>query len=107
MAGVNRYVKVLAAASVIAIGIGLLTSPASASETPGPGAPGLGDRLYPLNGNGGYDVDHYDLRLRYPAKDPAQQVTGDVTITAHATQALSRFDLDFAGDGVGSVSVDG
>jgi aminopeptidase N len=72
-----------------------------------PGAPGLGDRLYPLLGNGGYDVQNYDLRLTYPQKDPAQQVTGDVTISAIATQNLSRFDLDFGGDAVGKVEVNG
>src|SRR5689334_5233434 len=63
-----------------------------------PGAAGIGDRLYPLLGNGGYDVQDYDLRIRYPEKDPKQTVTGDVTITAVATQNLSRFDLDFGGD---------
>ncbi|WP_305785712.1 M1 family metallopeptidase [Symbioplanes lichenis] len=72
-----------------------------------PGAPGLGDRLYPLLGNGGYDVRDYALSLRYPAKDPAQTITGTVTISAVATQALSRFDLDFGGGSVGAVSVNG
>ncbi|MET3424576.1 aminopeptidase N [Actinoplanes tereljensis] len=82
--------------------------PASASgHRPTPGAAGLGDRLYPLLGNGGYDVQNYDLSLTYPQKDPAQQVTGDVTITAVATQYLSRFDLDFSGDAVGQVWVNG
>lgn len=72
-----------------------------------PGAPGLGDRLYPLLGNGGYDVKNYDLSIKYPAKDPKQTVTGDVTIAAVATQNLSRFDLDFGGNSVGAVTVDG
>ena len=74
---------------------------------PSPGAPGIGDRLYPLLGNGGYDVQNYDLKVRYPQKDPKQTVTGDVTITAVATQNLSRFNLDFGGDGVGAVEVNG
>jgi hypothetical protein len=26
-----------------------------------PGAPGIGDPYFPLEGNGGYDVQHYDL----------------------------------------------
>ena len=36
-----------------------------------PGAPGAGDPYYPLDGNGGYDVKHYDLEPRSttPATD--------------------------------------
>ncbi|MEV7625128.1 M1 family metallopeptidase [Actinoplanes sp. NPDC089786] len=74
---------------------------------PTPGSAGLGDRLYPLLGNGGYDVQNYDLHVTYPEKDPKQTVTGDVTITALATQNLSRFNLDFGGDSVGVVRVNG
>src|SRR4051794_41751849 len=57
-----------------------------------PGAPGLGDPYFPLEGNGGYDVQHYDLSFSYdPATDRLDAVNG---ITARATQHLSRFDLD-------------
>ncbi|GAB1690178.1 M1 family metallopeptidase [Krasilnikovia sp. M28-CT-15] len=88
--------------------LGVTATPAAAAgPPPRPGAPGLGDRLYPLLGNGGYDVRDYDLRLRYPKKDPRQTITGDVTITAVATQLLSRFDLDFGGGSVAGVSVNG
>ena len=38
---------------------------ASASARPTPGAAGIGDPLFPTLGNGGYDVKHYDLDLRY------------------------------------------
>ena len=72
-----------------------------------PGSAGLGDRLNPGIGNGGYDVLHYDLDLRYATSAPAQSIDGTVTILARATQSLSRFNLDFGGDSVGSVSVDG
>jgi hypothetical protein len=55
-----------------------------------PGAAGLGDPYYPLDGNGGYDVRHYHLDLRY---DPATDVLeGVATIEARATQNLSRFN---------------
>ena len=60
-----------------------------------PGAPGLGDPFFPLGGNGGYDVQHYGLTLAYDP--PANQLTGTAVITAKATQALSRFDLDLRG----------
>jgi aminopeptidase N len=107
----NLRSRLTAAGSAALLGLAggaIATGPAYAGgHHPTPGSAGLGDRLYPLLGNGGYDVLNYDLRLTYPRKDPAQQVRGDVTITAVATQALSRFDLDFGGDGVGKVTVDG
>src|SRR3954452_17316655 len=86
-----------------------LATPASARafDRPSPGAPGLGDRLYPTLGNGGYDEQHYDLDLRYATDAPSQPIDGTVKIIAVATQSLSRFDLDFAGDSVGSISVNG
>jgi aminopeptidase N len=74
-------------------------------SAPTPGAPGIGDPYYPLDGNGGYDVEHYDLDLRY---DPATDVlSGTATVAAQATQALSAFDLDLQGLEVQSVTVDG
>ncbi|WP_305783569.1 M1 family metallopeptidase [Symbioplanes lichenis] len=72
-----------------------------------PGSAGLGDRLYPLLGNGGYDVRNYELTLFHARTDPKQTVSGTVTLTAVATQNLSRLDLDFSGDAVGGVSVEG
>jgi aminopeptidase N len=101
-------------AVAVALAVGVPSGAASAAPAakaaaprPAPGAPGIGDRLYPTLGNGGYDVRSYDVRLTYPKRDPKQTITGDVTLRAVATQALSRFDLDFAGPSVGSVSVDG
>lgn len=68
-----------------------------------PGAPGAGDPYFPLDGNGGYDVQHYRLELSY---DPAtDRLTGKATITAKATQNLSSFNLDFEGLTLRSVSV--
>jgi Peptidase M1 N-terminal domain/Phage integrase, N-terminal SAM-like domain len=83
-------------------------APASAAPPqPSPGAVGIGDPLFPTLGNGGYDADHYSLALRYPTAEAQQTVSGSVTMSARATQALSSFDLDFAGDSVASVTVDG
>jgi aminopeptidase N len=71
----------------------LLTNPAAAA-TGAVGASGAGDAYYPQYGNGGYDVSHYDLRLKYqPATD---QLEGTATLLATTTAALSRFNLDFA-----------
>ncbi|MFE0099771.1 M1 family metallopeptidase [Streptomyces sp. NPDC059009] len=81
----------------------LLAIPASAADFT-PGAPGAGDPYYPASGNGGYDVSHYDLRLKYqPATDLLE---GTATISAKATQNLSRFNLDF-GLKVSEVRVNG
>ncbi|MEV6162761.1 M1 family metallopeptidase [Streptomyces sp. NPDC052052] len=81
----------------------LLAVPASAAEGT-VGAPGIGDPYYPVSGNGGYDVSHYDLRLKYqPATDLLE---GTATILATTTQELSRFDLDFGLD-VSEVRVNG
>lgn len=103
----NRLARLLAAGTGVLVAMTGLAVPAHAGAAPTPGAPGLGDRLYPKLGNGGYDVTNYDLRLNYPAKNPRQVVTGEVVVTAVATQSLSRFNLDFAGRSVGAVSVNG
>ena len=67
------------------------------------GAPGVGDRYYPLAGNGGYDVGHYDITGSY---QPATDVWSATTvITARATADLYRFDLDFDGMTISSLVV--
>ncbi|GAB7037588.1 MULTISPECIES: M1 family metallopeptidase [Catenuloplanes] len=82
---------VLTAAAVLAVVLGVQSG---AQAAPAPGAPGVGDSYYPDYGNGGYDVGHYDIRLRYhPETD---RLTGTTTILATATQDLSAFNLDFA-----------
>src|SRR6476469_900119 len=69
-----------------------------------PGAAGVGDPYFPLDGNGGYDTQHYDLSFSY---DPAtDRLEGLAVITARATEDLSRFDLDLQQLDVSSVSVD-
>jgi aminopeptidase N len=92
--------RLLVALTATAVTIAGTAVPAQAA--PAPGAPGLGDAYFPDYGNGGYDVSHYDIRLRYtPASD---QLAGTTTILASATQDLSRFNLDFVLD-VASVRV--
>ncbi|MEU5000092.1 M1 family metallopeptidase [Streptomyces sp. NPDC021622] len=81
----------------------LLAIPASAADFT-PGAPGIGDPYYPASGNGGYDVSHYDLRLKYQPK--TDLLEGTATINATTTQDLSRFNLDL-GLKVSEVRVNG
>lgn len=70
-----------------------LATPASAGSG-GAGAPGAGDEYFPGYGNGGYDISHYDVRLRY--QPPDDHLSGTTTITANPTQGLTAFNLDFA-----------
>ena len=98
----------LAAAGALALALSLSAAPASLAqldEPPRPGASGAGDPYFPLDGNGGYDVRHYDLDLRYrPSSD---QLSGVATIHARATKSLSRFNLDLVGLRVHDIRVNG
>jgi aminopeptidase N len=79
--------------------------PAACGDGPTAGALGAGDPYFPRYGNGGYDVQHYDLAIRYgPATNALR---GTATIEAIATQELSCFSLDLSGLRVRSVEVDG
>jgi aminopeptidase N len=84
---------------------GLVASPSLAAGAV-PGSNTAGDPYFPLQGNGGYDVGHYDLALSFAPS--SGRLSGVATITATATQPLSRFDLDLRRDlVVSSVSVNG
>ncbi|CRK58363.1 putative metallopeptidase [Alloactinosynnema sp. L-07] len=63
------------------------------------------DPYYPKDGNGGYDVGDYNLAIEYLPSSTS--IRAKATITATATQDLSRFNLDLCGLSVYSVKVDG
>lgn len=96
-----------------ALTIGLVTAAAPAADAASgraphfsPGARGAGDPYFPDMGNGGYDVGHYDIRLAFNPTTKAINAT--TTISARATQDLSRFDLDFQGPlTISKLTVDG
>ncbi len=69
------------------------------------GADGVGDKLYPQSGNGGYDVQRYDLQLTWDNKTGA--IDAQTTIKSIATQDLSTFNLDFAGFDITGLTVNG
>src|SRR5262245_23461814 len=71
----------------------------------GPGSAGLGAPLFPLAGDGGYDVSNYALTLDY--EPSANFLSGTAVITAQATQNLSRFDLDLRGFAISRLLVNG
>ncbi|SEG99023.1 Peptidase family M1 [Nonomuraea solani] len=88
------------------------THPASASAgagEPGPasagaGEPGIGDPDFPEDGNGGYDVSHYDLAIDY--SPTTKRLDGVTTVKATATHDLSSFNLDLTGLNVRTITVD-
>jgi aminopeptidase N len=99
--GRKRTVRRLLVA-LVATAVTIAGTAVPAQAAPAPGGPGLGDVYFPDYGNSGYDVSHYDIRLRYTPQ--TDTLTGTTTILATATQDLSRFDLDFVLD-VASVRV--
>lgn len=92
-------------AALAALALAIAPAAGAAFE---PGAESAHDPIYPQVGNGGYDVLHYAIELDY---DPASNRLGAgtrTTITARATQDLSRFSLDFQRElELDSVTVDG
>ncbi|MEU8897927.1 M1 family metallopeptidase [Nocardia sp. NPDC048505] len=90
---------------VVVAGVLVLAAPGVAQADPFLGAPGLGDPYYPLDGNGGYDVGHYEIGIDYDP--PTRHLAGTARIEARATQALRAFNLDFDGPEVRMVTVNG
>ncbi|MDE2859443.1 MAG: M1 family metallopeptidase [Chloroflexota bacterium] len=68
-----------------------------------PGADGLGDRLYPRLGNGGYDVGHYAIDLAFTPEN--NHIVATAIVEALALQDLSSFNLDLSGLVVDNVFV--
>ncbi len=87
---------VLGTALGTGLGTGLGTSllaPATA-DAPAPvvGSRGIGDSYFPLDGNGGIDVQHYDVSNRYDFASGT--LRGRTVLTLRATQNLKSFNLD-------------
>lgn len=72
---------------------------------PGPGGAGLGDRLYPGLGNGGYDALAYTVTLDY--RGNARPMAASTAVDVRAARTLDRLNLDFAHGTVRSVRVGG
>ncbi|MGW7821015.1 M1 family metallopeptidase [Streptomyces puniciscabiei] len=98
----RRRTALLATVPVALAALVGATGPTAAGA---PGASGAGDPYFPLSGNGGYHVRHYDLTLRYDTS--SRHLDGRAVIAARAGQDLSRFDLDLTGLKVTGVTVDG
>ena len=98
----RRALLAVCAALCTLVMTGNLPATAQATQV---GSSGAGDPYFPQQGNGGYDVQHYDITFSY---DPAtRRMAGSTQINATTTQALSRFNLDFTGLTVRDVVVNG
>jgi aminopeptidase N len=112
-----RRIGLTAAAVAVATTLVATSSAVAAPGSPGeprysPGADGVGDPYFPLAGNGGIDVVHYDLDLDYtpPAPAPAPlegTLAGVATIDLVATADVDRFNLDLRGLTASKVVVNG
>jgi aminopeptidase N len=116
--GVRIRRQVSGALAALLVGMGAVVVSAGATAAQGgprgprftAGAPGAGDAYFPFAGNGGYDVQHYDLDITYTPPGPAPaplvgRLSGVATIDLVATQDLDRFNLDLRGMEVQAVTV--
>jgi len=105
----QRLLSVLLALSTLVIAPVAAGSASGPSATCGPsldaGTLGIGDAYYPRFGNGGYDVQHYDLAIKYGPG--TNHLRGVATIAAQTTQALSCFSLDLVRLNVSAITVNG
>ena len=90
--------RTLARSLAVAVSLPLLFGGSYAAAlderaAPAPGASGIGDPYWPLDGNGGIDVGSYKIKNRY---DVARQaLKGQTRVSLTATTDLSSFNLDF------------
>ena len=113
----TKVVGGLTASLLVSGMLGMAGGAAAAPGKPGEprftaGAEGAGDEYFPYSGNGGYDVQHYDLNITYepPAPEPAPlegELEGIATIDLVALQDLDRLNLDLRGLEVTAVTVNG
>lgn len=83
--------KALALGCVVALLVGLFV-PVLGASRPVTGARGVGDSYFPLDGNGGIDVTHYDVRVRYGFS--SRKLRGRAVIKLVPKVDLVRFNLD-------------
>ena len=94
----------VAAALCLSVPVGLTAASADTGATPVDGSPTIGDSLFPGIGNGGYDVDHYDVKLKFSYPNT---IVATTIVDATALVPLKSFTLDFEGLTIDSVKVNG
>lgn len=85
----GRLLQVVGAASAALLAVAAAPAVAGGSTV---GARSAGDPYFPLQGNGGYRVEHYNLQLDY--RRATHHLFGHAHLIGHTTKRLSRFDLD-------------
>ncbi|MDF1602789.1 M1 family metallopeptidase [Nocardioides sp. YIM 152315] len=84
----------VAALLALVLGFGGLGVASASAPAPGPpGARGIGDAYFPLDGNGGIDVLSYDIHDRYGFGQG--RLSGWTRLRLRATATVSSFSLDF------------
>lgn len=103
-----------ASSAAPSVGVAPATPSGAAPTQPWPapdgsvGSTGIGDPYYPDSGNGGYQVDTYNISVTYDPATDALSGTTIVTGSVTQTSRLGRFDLDLRqAMKVSSVSVNG
>ncbi len=72
------------------------------------GAEGIGDPYYPASGNGGYQVNGYDIALSYTPETNDLSAVATISGTVTEPEKLGRFDFDLQPSmKVSTVTVDG
>lgn len=89
-----RGLRLLAATASAVVGLALLPAVGVGEEPAArPGAPGIGDPYFPLDGNGGIDVLSYDVHDRYDLG--TGRLSGWTDLRVRALAPISSFNLDF------------
>ena len=100
----RRLLAAVALPLAACLGIAAWTAPASAVRFD-PGSTSGGDSYFPASGNGGYQVEHYDLDISYHPATKAFRSTAQITL--QATADIDSFSLDLRDLTVDSVRING
>ncbi len=82
----------VAVACSAALGTSVALPAGALQAVPETGSAGIGDPYFPADGNGGYDVAHYDIHDTYAIG--SGRLTGWTAVDAVATADLKSFNLD-------------
>jgi aminopeptidase N len=94
----------LCAATAAAVPVTPLSGAIAGDTT---GSAGLGDPFFPRAGNGGYQVEHYDLHLDYTPRSRLLRAIARIESIATQPAGLTRFHLDFRGPRIAALRIDG
>ena len=91
-ARLRRRTAVLTASALLTSLTALAPGPAGGAEPAPFGSPGIGDSYFPEDGNGGIDVQRYEIHDRW--RFTGRRLSGWTRVSLTATDTLAGFDLD-------------